>query len=282
MANDYVISSVSQLFELTYLLKESWFRGHSKEFNNLLPRIFRQFNIDMFKNFGRDVETAVIEYFKRYAPLYSSTVPNKNDELAWLVFMQHHGTPTRLLDWSESAFVAMYFVVEDNLDDDGELWCLNPRSLNHSSIGIAGLPPLDDEYLNHLASLPKKYDDLERMKKRGEVSQEVEINGPISFISHYSFPRMAAQKSALTIHPKPKDGNCIEDLLKDKTKLVKYKVPSKRKKLILDELNSLGINRRTLFLSLESLSESIIEEYKVVLRTRPNPPKFEVLKDIEF
>ena len=40
----------------------------------------------------------------------------------WLMIMQHYGAPTRLLDWSQSPYVAAYFAVIDCGDDDGAIW----------------------------------------------------------------------------------------------------------------------------------------------------------------
>ena len=44
-----------------------------------------------------------------------------NDEVA-LMALRHHGVPTRLLDWSASPYVAAYFAVCDNDQEDGEIW----------------------------------------------------------------------------------------------------------------------------------------------------------------
>ena len=41
--------------------------------------------------------------------------------------MQHSGAPTRLLDWTEGALIALYFAVRNKLDEtDAAVWVLNP------------------------------------------------------------------------------------------------------------------------------------------------------------
>ncbi len=86
-----------------------------------------------------DSELSLIENFKRGAPALEPSIPDYEDHIAWLFLMQHHGMPTRLLDWTKSILVALYFVVSKYTSDDGELWAMYPDALNECS-GFHGIP----------------------------------------------------------------------------------------------------------------------------------------------
>jgi hypothetical protein len=62
--------------------------------------------------------------FKKYAP--RNIVTEDNDWL-WLSVAQHHGLPTRLIDWSFSPYIALHFMCEDikHYDVDGVIWCVD-------------------------------------------------------------------------------------------------------------------------------------------------------------
>lgn len=77
----------------------------------------------------RQIEGHLLRNFQKYA----SIELNLGDSCwRWLPVAQHHGLPTRLLDWTFSPLVALHFAVADTncFDVDGALWCFNHRLSN--------------------------------------------------------------------------------------------------------------------------------------------------------
>ncbi len=77
-------------------------------------------------------EQRLLSSFKRHFHGYTQNIPNDEDELRWLALMQHHGAPTRLMDWSYSILVAAYFALEST-DTDCAIWEIDTEWLRENA-----------------------------------------------------------------------------------------------------------------------------------------------------
>jgi hypothetical protein len=109
-----------------------WFRGQSDASNPPLPGVFRR----------PAKEHDLTTFFIQRAGMYS-TVPLPRSRAQYLSLMQHSGLPTRLLDWTESALVGLFFAVHSETSKDSAVWVLDAIELNKLS-GITNLPASDD------------------------------------------------------------------------------------------------------------------------------------------
>ncbi len=268
MVNTYRLTEIEQVVEVGTTLSRSWFRGHAKVYGDLTPKLFRK-RYDILK-LPTDFELSLIENFKRGAPALEPDIPDYEDHIAWLFLMQHHSMPTRLLDWTKSILIALYFVVSKHVSDDGELWAMYPMSLNKCS-GFYGIPLPNYPGLRYFAMEPR----YGREKLLKELELEKAPNHPLAVEPPMNFARMVAQLSKFTIHPTPQPGNSIPELLPDARNLVRYIIPAVSKEKLQRNLAALGITQGTLFPDLDSLSMDIIYDHHVVAYTPPEPPKFD-------
>ncbi len=73
-------------------------------------------------------EERILRIFKRKAHQYLTQPPDLDDDFQWLALMQHHGAPTRLLDFTWSPYVAAFFALE-KATGEAAVWALNPARI---------------------------------------------------------------------------------------------------------------------------------------------------------
>lgn len=216
-----------------------WFRGQGNFEWSLKPSVTRAGRGDETV----DLEIAYVKKFKQNAVAISQEIPSH--EYQWMFLMQHYRLPTRLLDWSESPLVGLYFAVENTKEDssDAALWCLDPRALNqHANIEpkLSGDIPSfsDDEILENY--LPSKVAAERNTKLK-----------PAACIGPRNSRRMYAQQGVFTItHMSPTP---IEEV-GDRNHIKKLRIPAASKETIRKELKFLGITKLSLFPELENVA----------------------------
>lgn len=100
-------------------------------------------------------EERAIRIFRRKAHNYLTDSSVLNNLLRCLTLMQHHGAPTRLLDFTKSPFVAAFFALENSVGDSA-VFALNTPMLWHAA-------PRDRPDLNRERIDPRKSGNVERL-----------------------------------------------------------------------------------------------------------------------
>lgn len=203
--------------------KSIFYRGVSDASYSLLPSIAR----GVSKEELQSIETKMLGEFKRLsAPLVDR---QNSSEIELLFLAQHYGLPTRLLDWTTSPLVALFFAVEKDDQKDGVL-----------HIKVASLKEFGPDYDYHDSIKPPPYISL----KRPIIHRNQEYFVRPSYLDS----RYASQKSVFSYSTIP-----TQAIESDK----KIEISSKLKKPIRDFLKVVGISHSSIYPGLEGISREI-------------------------
>jgi hypothetical protein len=212
-----------------------WFRGHTDATWQLLPGFMRSTSATS--------ETTLLNRFRQSAAMLAERRPATSFD--WTFLMQHYGVPTRLLDWSESPLISMYFAVEDwaaKPDTDAALWCLWPTALNQNANIV---DKVEGQYI------PSFEDDELQAYTVDSLRQNTRLElFPVATIATRNNARIQAQMGTFTIHHNKKVA--IEEV-GDKSHIAKYTIPQAARETLSGELKLLGMTRFSLFPELASV-----------------------------
>lgn len=160
----------------------AFFRGHSRSSYRLVPSLLRA-------DLPYEVEHNLYhECFARAGALVS------RDATSWerLAFLQHYGIPTRLLDWTESFGIALFFAVHGDVHEP-QLWIANAFNMNRSieqvrrsRIMLAGLDAIPDYHETFIRVEDRKPWPFEK---------------PLFLSIPWGTDRLRAQGGFFTFHP---------------------------------------------------------------------------------
>ncbi len=114
---EITISSLSEFFEEISNTSGTLFRGLSNKEYDLIPSLGR-YHHDQYSL--KSNEKSILRQFKLRSIPFLELQPTNDWE--WLILAQHHGLPTRLLDWTANPLVALFFAVNNDSSLDGVVY----------------------------------------------------------------------------------------------------------------------------------------------------------------
>lgn len=198
------------------------FRGQGNIEWRLLPGIGRL--LPLFNDYPSpsqklySEERYALDIFEREAAAHIGL--NRMNKWELLALAQHHGLPTRLLDWTHNPLVALFFSASDDDPCDGAVYGINAGEI---------VDVMDTQYMDR---------------------DPLEADGYLQYVPPRFDRRMAAQESVFIVCNNPH----VEFDVGGVTKAI---IPGKMKLEIRVVLDRFGINRKNLFPGLEGLASSI-------------------------
>jgi hypothetical protein len=200
------------------------------------------------------LELALLRNFRKYA--HAKTTLDVDSIWHWLAVGQHHGLPTRMVDWTYSPFVALHFATKNprEFDTDGVVWCVNFVQANRL--------------------LPRRL----RAILEEEHSETLTVDMLSEFTSLRAFDALAPEPFVVFVEPPSLDARILNQfalfsLMSGPTATMdawvrehpelcrRVLVPAELKWEVRDKLDQANVSERTLFPDLDGLSRWLERYY---------------------
>jgi hypothetical protein len=258
----YVICRAADWSQLTALVSDAkqelspdnseglWFRGTADSVHQLMPTLMRYTDgLDADDHDGME-QNLFFEFQAKSPELRSRNLT----DWEYLFHSRHHGLPTRLIDWTDTLGVAVYFALEPLMDaalkggpvptTAPAIWALNPYSLNEETWDVRDITL--PRYLGLRGKANDYWDFGELLAAEGEWKWD----GPVAIYPVQLGDRVRAQRGWFTIH-----GNIREPLEQQYPQLLWQIILEKK---CIDEallfLELAGFNKYSIYPDLDNLA----------------------------
>jgi len=236
---DKKIKDWKELADLAYAHKhEHWiYRGVQRQDHELIPSIGRKDARAqaLGLKYSLKLERLLLSEFQKQARPLAPIDPQ--GPLEWMALGQHHGLMTRLLDWTESLYVAAFFATEKGVTFERTVSAHGSRLIKEDKpvypaiYGVRDLPFASDQ------------------------NDPFEITRVMAYRPAHISPRIAPQLAAFTIHPNParpyKGRNVVRWTLE-----IGGTIDMR------EALDAIGISRASLFPGIDGMANSLNWKYK--------------------
>lgn len=227
--------SLEVRYDEGYVTRTGWvFRGLPDSCFCLEPSIERKAR-DKSMSWLALQRLIALEFQSRAHMHFSPTVASPEHDLTWLAQMQHYGIPTRLLDFTYSPFVALYFAIREQCNNKKRsgvrLWAIDETAVNERFKRVvynaetevrkqageggsrfrAAIPPNPDSFASDADIINSEIQEMpqliaQALQATGTLRKELERQGSVAVALPPAFnPRLASQQGVFLV-------NCAESL----------------------------------------------------------------------
>ena len=250
---------VETVQEAMQLLVDQPYDEKRKIYRNLyvyrgIPNVDYKLLTSLYRNCGKkqkDLEQHILDNFSKYAELEAPTMLTS----VWkrMILGQHHGLPTRLLDWTRSPLVALHFAMTESdytqMDKhDAVVWKIDIPDLKKY---------LPDEYrkvLDDAHSSVYTMDQLDQVTggSLDKYDNDMGASRMVILEPPSMDQRVANQYSFFSVVPS--EMRDVDSFLEETSNTVKYIISKDIRWHLRDALDQMNINERMIYPGLDGVA----------------------------
>ena len=255
---EYIINNWDELQSIIF--KDVWQDDIKRYRANFIYRGVGDCDYDLLPKLNRvcahnlELEESLLRNFKKYA--YADIVEYQN---FWqiLTLAQHHGLPTRLIDWSYSPLVAAHFATEEieNYNKDGIIWCVDYEAI------VQQLPQELKILLDNSQSKLFSIDMLDKVAHNFNDLRMLSSKPFVLFFEPSSIHNRIINQYALFSVMNDSKASLIDVLNKYEEHCFKIIIPKEIKLEIRDKLDYINISERMIYPGLDGICKWITRKF---------------------
>lgn len=251
-----------------------WFRGVSNVDEHQLQTTLDRGSVSL-----RDREPVILDMFHEMSGQMASGSIGRMDYHRRLIVARHFGLPCRLLDWTESLLMALYFAVgeepsetqQPSQSSSAAVWVLRPQVLNYlqprvtytrSFLGVSSTQQ-SPEFGHDIPYLHEKHEHLGRLVDEAfeaSPSSDDQDTRTVAVRATAYDQRMVTQSSVFTLHGSPTPIEQSLGALNDALEL--WVIPPEAVTTIRGQLRDLGITESRVYPDLEHLARDLARRFR--------------------
>jgi hypothetical protein len=256
MMTEVEIESVAELIErLNTLPNHFLYRGHANAEWALQSSLERIIGSKWSAIEAKRFEEYSLAQFKSKFHLYDHENVQPDSKLAWLSIMQHYGVPTRLLDFTESPYVALYFALE----------AYNPQTCMDFAIFAIDYTAVMEKSIDHISCKDAAFTETRASvyEKQDEIFENVvdRFAYDIAWIAEPKQLNARLDRQAGSFLLSGNRGMRIQEVLDSKpyadVEMYKFRVPNELYTGIFSLLRKMNITSKSLYGDLDGLARAI-------------------------
>jgi len=215
-----------------------------------------------------EIEVVFIAEYRKAIRSFPDCHEIPKTTLEWLSLLQHHGTPTRLIDFTESPYIAAYFAFQEEVSEMSEavaIWCVNRISFYQAALYYLRDMKERTEIITGCKEHLFTESDFEKLFVRGQKGSDIDCVMPFDLANANQRQLIQQSMFVAAMNPQKRFVDQLSFLdYQKKPIMTKLTIPRKERNVALRDLIKMNITHATLFPGIDGFARALNLKYSTL------------------